>query len=341
MGKLRVITRDNAAGLSRDLWIVADALRAQHRIVAVGMGRHRLRNLLRQVWSRVHCAARGRFDAQLSLERIYVPSLGCARRNLLMPNPEWFRAQWIPLLPRFERVLCKTRHAEAIFSGLGCATVYTGLTSSDRLDPQVPRTRTFLHLAGRSFSKGTRVLLETWRRHPQWPCLTVVQSARNARPCAPAPNIVLHTGHLDDAALQVLQNAHRFHLCPSEAEGFGHSIAEAMSVGAVVLTTDAAPMNELVTLECGLLLEAGPGVPMGLALRHTITPCAIEAVVQRALQLDEAACARLGAAARQRFLERDAAFRTRLSAALADAVVPLPAGPCGERGIASPGTVLP
>ena len=36
------------------------------------------------------------------------------------------------------------------------------------------------------------------------------------------------------------------HICPSAREGFGHYINEARSVGAVVLTIDAAPMSEFV-----------------------------------------------------------------------------------------------
>lgn len=316
MAKLRVITRDNGAGLSRDLAIVADVLRAGHQVAAVGLGRHRWRNHVYQWWTRAACRVRGRFDVQVSLERIYAPTLGCAARNLLIPNPEWFAPDWVALLPRFERVLCKTRHAETLFAQLGCATLYTGFTCADRFDPAVPRVPAFFHLAGRSTAKGTEVLLDTWARHPEWPPLTVVQRHRHARAAAVASNIVLHPGYLDDAVLRNLQNAHRFHICPSEAEGYGHSIAEAMSVGAVVLTTDAAPMNELVDADCGVLLACTPGAPMGLTQRHRVEAAAIEAGVARVLQLSEGQCSALGQAARARFLERDAAFRERLGAVL-------------------------
>lgn len=42
------------------------------------------------------------------------------------------RPGWEPLLPRFGSLLCKTRNAETIFSGFGCATEYVGFTSDDR-----------------------------------------------------------------------------------------------------------------------------------------------------------------------------------------------------------------
>lgn len=316
MGKVRVITRDNGAGLSRDLAIVADVLRAHHEVSAVGLGSHRLGARLRHWWARARCRLRGRYDAQVSLERVYAPTLDCAGRNLLIPNPEWFKPEWVALLPRFEQVLCKTRHAEPLFAQLGCSTLYTGFTCADRFDPGVPRQAAFFHLAGRSTAKGTDVVIDAWRRHPEWPCLTVVQRKRHARPERAAPNIVMLAGYLDDAGLQGLQNAHRFHICPSEVEGFGHSIAEAMSVGAVVLTTDAAPMNELVDPACGLLLACTPGAQMGLGRRYHVSVDAIEAGVARALRLSPTECVQLGQRARTRFLQRDTAFRERLAAVM-------------------------
>ncbi len=316
VGKLRVVTRDNGAGLSRDLLIVADALRDEHEVSATRVGPHHLFNQLQHRWEQATHRFRDRFDVQVSLERIYSRLLGSAHRNLLMPNPEWFAPEWIDLLPRFDQVLCKTRHAQALFSALGCDTTYIGFSSVDRLMSEVPRKHAFFHLAGRSSAKGTAVVLEAWLRHPEWPQLTVVQSARKAPTNRIAGNVRLLTGYLDDRDLQRLQNAHRFHVCPSEAERFGHSIGEALSVGAVVLTTDAAPMNELVDADCGLILESTPGAPMGLVRRHQVSVAAIEAGVAQALMLDDLELARRGHAARARFLSRRAQFHLQLRAAL-------------------------
>ncbi len=283
----------------------------------MGLGASRLVNRVRQWWARAECRALGQVDVQLSVERVYAPTLDCARRNVLMPNPEWFLPAWIAFLPRFERVLCKSRHAVQIFERLGCRTLYTGFTSEDRLDRAVPREDAFLHLAGRSSAKGTRILLDAWCRHPEWPRLTVVQCARKAHGLPRADNIEHRLGYVRDDELRRLQNAHRFHICPSEVEGFGHYIAEAMSVGAVVITTDAAPMNELVTPQCGVLLECTPGERVGLGLRHRVDVAAIEAGVARALALDTHAQARMGASARERFIALDRAFRDRLVEAFA------------------------
>ena len=53
--------------------------------------------------------------------------------------------------------------------------------------------------------------------------------------------------------LLILMNACQYHLCPSEYEGFGHYINEARSTGALIISTDAAPMNELV--KNGILIK--------------------------------------------------------------------------------------
>jgi glycosyltransferase involved in cell wall biosynthesis len=44
------------------------------------------------------------------------------------------------------------------------------------------------------------------------------------------------------------------HLCPSQAEGFGHYLNEARAAGALVVTTDMPPMNELVRPDSGVLV---------------------------------------------------------------------------------------
>lgn len=325
VGTLRVVTRDNGAGLSRDLLIVADALRAEHRVSTIGIGSHHVVNRLQQGWEQATLRFRDRFDVQLSLERVYPRLLGSAHRNLLMPNPEWFAPAWVDLLPRFDQVLCKTRHAQALFSSLGCDTCYIGFSCVDRLMSEVARQHAFLHLAGRSSAKGTAVVLDAWQRHPEWPPLTVVQSKRKAPSSQVAGNVRVLAGYLGDRDLQWLQNTHRFHVCPSEAEGFGHSIAEALSVGAVVLTTDAAPMNELVDADCGVLLDSAPGEPMGLVHRRLVSVSAIEAGVVRVLMFDDRELARRAQSARARYLSLRAQFHLQLRAALHAQPKPEPA----------------
>ncbi|GMF20855.1 unnamed protein product [Phytophthora lilii] len=48
-----------------------------------------------------------------------------------------------------------------------------------------------------------------------------------------------------------------FLMCPSRTEGYGHYINQGRASGAVIVTTDAAPMNELITSrKMGVLVQA-------------------------------------------------------------------------------------
>jgi glycosyltransferase involved in cell wall biosynthesis len=314
---LRLLTRDNGVGLSRDLRLLAHGLaEAGWASETVGFGTGGRSGLMGEAGLWARRMLHGRIDTQIFIERVYHRCLPLARRNLLLPNPEWLLDKWRPLLPRFERVLCKTQHAQQIFEALGCRTAYVGFTSDDRLDPAVPRVAEFFHLAGASSAKGTEILLAAWRKHPEWPKLTVVQAARHARPCAAAANIDHRIGYIDDAGLRELQNRCLFHVCPSEVEGFGHYLVEAMSVGAVVLATDAAPMNEHVTAGRGLLIASSPGRTQGLVVRRRIEVEAIEDAVVRTLALDPQAISVLCAAARTHYLEARRSFHLHLGEAM-------------------------
>lgn len=317
---VNLISWDNGVGLSRDLDLLGAALTAGNiSVTYTKRGRGKLRKLGRPIkvyaqtkWQALRYGAKPRFDLNIMLEHVWPEYLSWARHTLLIPNPEWFRPRDEAALDKIALVLVKTHEAQRIFSERGCATAFVGFTSPDRLDRSIARERVFFHLAGRSQNKGTAALLALWRRHPQWPTLTVVQSPRTAQPGPPAANIRHIVDYLSDDDLKRLQNAHRFHLCPSETEGFGHYIVEAMSVGAVTLTLDAAPMNELVRPERGILVPVTRSGTQNLATTHYFDDAAMEAAITRAISLSDADLDRCSAAARAWYDANHAAFAQQL-----------------------------
>ncbi|HEY0178506.1 MAG TPA: glycosyltransferase [Dokdonella sp.] len=326
MIRVHVVARDNGAGLSRDLEILERALvEAGFEVVVSAIGQGGLRRLAQRVRVQAGLLRRGwrggaaarRFDVNLMDERVRPEYFGLARRNVLLPHPEWFRAEWTGALGSVDRVFVKTRHAVPLFEALGCAVDFVGFTSLDRLRREVPREPVFFHLAGRSGNKGTQPLLEAWSRHPEWPTLTVVQRAKLKLPEPRPANLQVVTEYLDDAALRELQNRHVFHVCPSETEGFGHHLVEAMSVGAVVLATDAPPMNEMVTPQRGVLAPYARTGTQRLATTYFVDAAGVEAAVERMLALTPDARASLGAEARAWYERNDREFRRRLADAVA------------------------
>jgi hypothetical protein len=332
MTRVNVVAFENLVGNSRDLALVTRALEGLGCEVTVTSVSARVRRRRRsrfvhllaalRAWRARRRRARGQqppFDVSLMLEHVWPESLHVAACNVVVPNPEWFDRADRALLSRVDRVWCKTRHALAAFDALGCRTTLIGFTSEDRHDAAVSRETAFFHLAGKSRMKGTARLVRLWAAHPEWPRLTVVHSRRAVFAPVAAPNIVYETRYLSDAELRELQNRHRFHVCLSETEGWGHYIPEALSVGAIVLATDAAPMNEHVTGDRGLLVSCRVHGRQHLATTYAFDAAALERAVAAALALDAAACARLGAAARAAFLDSQTRFGERLAAALAAA----------------------
>ena len=324
MIRVNLIARDNGFGLSRNLHLLHDALAAADFEVTVsGIRRGALRKILHPARLRARTLARRlagrgpqRWDVNLMLERVRPEYLATARRNVLLPHPEWFDQRDRKWLPRLDRAFVLTRHAVPIFESLGLKTEYTGFTSEDRRDPSVPREHAFFHLAGRSANKGTETLLATWRHHPGWPRLTVLQSPRAARETVRALNITHRVGYIADAELKRIQNAHRFHLCPSETEGFGHYLVEAMGVGAVVATLDAPPMNEMVTRERGALITPARTGTQSLATTYFYDEAALEHAVERLLSTPDDELERMGTAARTWFEDNDRAFKSRIAEAV-------------------------
>jgi glycosyltransferase involved in cell wall biosynthesis len=221
-----------------------------------------------------------------------------------------------------DHILCKTRHAEAIFREHANSVRYIGFTSQDRRISGVkPDYGRFFHLAGRSALKGTGTLINVWSRHPEWPELTVVQSGTEPWRILPK-NIKVIDRYLPDDELQQLQNECGIHLCPSLSEGWGHYVVEAMSCGAVVLTTDGAPMNEIVQPQHGVLVPWIRAERRHLGTNWYADPGALEDAITKIIHQPDTEKLRMGSAARNWFEQNDRQFAGRIcgvaSAILAD-----------------------
>ncbi|RDS84120.1 glycosyltransferase [Dyella psychrodurans] len=334
MANINLIARDNGAGLTRDMHLLAGLLReGGHDVTITGLGhRSRLSNRLRRLYARLRRLFRGwfsgklnaRYDINIMLEHVRPESFDQAHVNILVPNPEWFREEWLRELPHIDLIFAKTRHAERIFSELGCRTMFVGFTGSDYLDANVTRAPTFFHGPGRSGNKGTLPLLELWAQHPEWPQLTIVWRRKHLElPPIPA-NVQLIRDYLPEAELRRLHNAHTFHLCPSQTEGFGHSLIESLSTGCVTITTDAEPMNELVTTERGVVVGAHQAGTQELATLYDFDLDAMRDTVERCIAMTQDEQASLGKAAREWYEANDRAFRQQFLEAIAAATPPAP-----------------
>ena len=333
MKRINIVAWHNGGGLSRDIDTISNALQdsgfevslngAQLNAAPVRRQRfvHRASNLA-QLWFQRKQMAAAPYDVNVFLEDISPGFFQFSRANAFIPNPEWFKKYQHRYLAGIDVVLCKTRSAQDTFRTLGSDTRFISFTSADRLDTtgDTAKGLGFLHVAGRSWQKGTKPLIDLWLQHPEWPLLTVVQNAKTYRQsrvkAVDAPNIKHVLERLDDAALQELQNTIGIHLCPSEAEGFGHCIAEAMSCRALVLTTNAPPMNELITVDRGILVDYNKTRKQRSGANYYVDPIDLERKIQEIIQMDQISKQLLGQRARDWYEENDRFFRRQLIEAL-------------------------
>jgi glycosyltransferase involved in cell wall biosynthesis len=314
VARINLIGWPNAAGISRDLTILEDSLRrAGHdvrRSTAAPRTLHRLPvRLLSGGWRP--------FDLNIFVETLEPLWMGMASRNILIPNAEWCAVG--PGFDDLDAIFCKTAHAVRIFGALHPRVLEVGFRCLDRRRSDGPGLRwdAALHVAGRSRAKGTGAVLSAWERHPEWPTLTVI-AWRSACPIAgslPA-NVRVLDKFVEESDLIRLQNTCGLHICPSEAEGFGHTIAEAMSCGAVPVTLDAEPMNELVTPERGVLVRSTGSTPMRLGVRHTTTVTDLESAVDEALSRSPERLTELGTRGRAWFEAARTGFERRLASSV-------------------------
>jgi glycosyltransferase involved in cell wall biosynthesis len=303
---IRIVARANKVGVDRDIHLLTDAFSGW--APEPEFSGYRSISPLRMLVGR-----RVPTETLVFLERITARWLRAAGRYVLIPNQERYPRRLVGLLDRVDHVFAKSRHAVDVFAQFHSSVHYLGFTSPDRLLPGTePDYDQFLHLAGGSALKGTETLLALWSRRPDWPVLTVVWHRKGALPERTPNNVHLVDRYLRDDELQVLQNRCGVQLCPSRSEGWGHYLVEALSCGAVVVTTDGPPMNEHVTPERGVLVPWHRSEPRKLGTDYHVDPEALESAVDALLNTSREEKAAKGEAARRWFEENDRAFRVRL-----------------------------
>lgn len=204
----------------------------------------------------------------------------------LMPNIEMYELNaekyWMA-----DVVLCKTaicaRYLNKWYKQEGnpkhTKVLYTRHTTSnialavrdqigdDAIKPKNFSSVRFTHTAGTSIQKGTSRILDCWLTRPSFPPVDVYIAEdlyKNDfahhfdRFIRKARNINLHVGKLDSVQFGKVIAESSFFLCPSFQEGYGHYINQARASGGVIVTTDVAPMNELITPASGVLVHAEP-----------------------------------------------------------------------------------
>jgi glycosyltransferase involved in cell wall biosynthesis len=317
-----IVVKNNHYGLTKDGELLAKAL-AEAGVDTKVVG---IRD--RPIADRLSGARRAR--RVIHIERVFPQWLSAGETNILVPNQERFPRRHLGRLRGIDLVLAKTGEAVGAFAGRGAPVEYLGFTSEDRLDRDVPKNwNRVLHLAGGSTLKGTEEVLALWELHPEWPELVLVQKRRNAPRSVPA-NVRLIKGYVPDGELRRLQNECGIHLCPSRSEGWGHNLVEGLACGAVVIATDAPPMNEHISPQCGVLVPADRTQRRHVGVSHFVSKSGLEQAIQSVFDMPTERKAELGARARRRFEEIGDAFPEKVTHLLAGSRLSGANGPAGD-----------
>ena len=239
-----------------------------------------------------------RCDIAIHLE---IPRYDCirlAKRNIFIPNPEWFNIQWKSGLNNFTEIWCKTQDCKRIFEQLHTNTKLSGFISNDMYMQDVRKSKLIIHVSGKSMSKGTKQICEAYKRNKNLPKCYLISSHKWE-----CTNNLIGCERLPYNDLKILMNSSLIHLCPSSYEGWGHYIHEALSTAANIITTDHPPMNEFAS---GIKIDSTER--MGLADIGNVSVSALSDEIQRLYSLSTNTLVESGKLNRDAFLKRNSDF---------------------------------
>lgn len=260
--------------------------------------------------------------------------------NWLVVNQEFVQSP--EYLKHIHVVLCKTRHCMKVMRNYRAEYQsnfklhYIGFTSSvlpnsvDELNFDLA-----LHAAGKSPHKNTRGVLDTWVKNPDFPNLlvTCTQACRSyhlgdENKFSGYKNIDINFNTINEKDFFGLTKNRGLYIVPSEIEGWGHYINEGRARGSIVVTSNAPPMNEMVTNgETGFLVPVQQHEifnRFSKEHKYRFTNADLEGVIRHIIKLPLEEKRIIGLRAKQAFNHEQELFELRLESFLKLALKTLP-----------------
>ncbi len=300
-----IICHDNKAGLSKDYKILKEELtqlgcKVNHVNIQFCVSSDEI--------TKIKNAAQTA-DVNIFIEHLFEELFPLAGKNFFIPNPDYCFAS-DEVISKLDLILCRTQETKRIFKPLNPNIFFLGFTSVDKSDSSIKKNyKKFLHLSTNQ-QKGTNTIFNIWSSRPNHPNLTVVRGfSKDPDPNIPKLSFINY--YVPEEDMNILQNRCGIHLCPSETEGFGHYIVEAMSTGAVVITTDAPPMNEFIN-DKRCLVAYGEIKTQRLATSYCVDPTLLNASIENLLNLSREELEEIGQNNRIEYLKGKRTFQKRL-----------------------------
>lgn len=245
-------------------------------------------------------------DINIFLAQFKSDLFSAATLNWFIPNPDFCEGS-VDDLKKFDLILCKTKESLKIFKSISKKADYLGFTSIDCYRPTTPKNFSkLIHVAGKSKMKGTEEVIKAWKKDSNLPKIILIK--RDADLANLPQNIKLITKRVEENSLRKMQNSCGMHVCPSKTEGFGHYLMEAMSTEAVVITTDAPPMNEFIKDQRCLVKYRTTGT-RNYATTYIVDEKVLIKTVHALQQLSEEELRSIGRQNREEYLRRQAEFK--------------------------------
>jgi len=201
-------------------------------------------------------------------QKDFIPVVECSKMGLIVGSYiDYYTPETVPLFASFDFLVCNTRrHQEAFSWHSQCYYIPWG-TDTNLFQPRLRedyslQTPVFFHSAGMNpFRKGTDLLIKAFSMMNQNAHL-IIHSQVSITKIFPELRDTIEE-LTNQKKLEIIQKTVKapglYHLgdiyvYPSRLEGIGLTIAEALSCGLPVITTDCQPMNEFVTNEVGALI---------------------------------------------------------------------------------------